>query len=194
MPKHYTFPTLYNEVLQISISKLKEWKYLNPKQIKNGTITWNRNGNQTSSISIMVNTHSEQPYIELDYKYRDEPRNYKVRLVSIPSNLGKGKIWYFLCPQSNKRCRKLYLVGGYFFHREAFNNGMYESQTQSKTYRQLSKTFKSYFEIDELYSQIYQKHFKKTYAGKPTKRFLKILNKINQCENIELDEVKRLIL
>ena len=61
MPKPHTFPTLYNEALQISISKLKEWEYLNPEQIKSGTITWSRNGNQTGSISIQVNTHSEQP-------------------------------------------------------------------------------------------------------------------------------------
>ncbi len=61
MPKPHTFPTLYNEALQISISKLKEWEYLNPEQIKSGTLTWSRNGNKTGSISIKVNTHSEQP-------------------------------------------------------------------------------------------------------------------------------------
>ena len=73
MPKPHTFPTLYNEALQISISKLKEWEYLNPEQIKSGTLNWSRNGNPTGSISIQANTQSEQPYIELDYKYRDEP-------------------------------------------------------------------------------------------------------------------------
>ena len=107
MPKPYTFPTLYNEALQISISKLKEWEYLNPEQIKSGTITWSRNGSQTGCISIKVNTHSEQPYIELDYKYRDEPRNYKVYLTSTPSNLYKCEIRYFICPHTKKRCRKL---------------------------------------------------------------------------------------
>ena len=56
MPKPYTFPTLYNEALQISISKLKEWKYLNPEQIKSGTLNWSSNGNPTGSISIQVNT------------------------------------------------------------------------------------------------------------------------------------------
>tara|TARA_B110001452_G_scaffold167084_1_gene139566 strand:- start:54 stop:254 length:201 start_codon:yes stop_codon:yes gene_type:complete len=35
--------------------------------------------------------HSEQPYIKLDYKYRDEPRNCKVSLVFMPSNLGKAQ-------------------------------------------------------------------------------------------------------
>ncbi len=145
MPKPYTFPTLYNEALQISITKLKEWEYLDPKQIKSGTLNWSRNGNSTGSISIKVSTHNEQPYIELDYNYRDEPRNYKVRLVSMPSNLGKGLIWYFLCPHTNKRCRKLYSIGGYFFHREAFNGCMYECQTQSKYSRQLSRLYEPYF-------------------------------------------------
>jgi len=83
------------------------------------------------SISINVNTQSEQPYIELDYNYRDKPRNYKVYLTSTPSNLDKGKIWYFLCPHTNKRCRKLYSIGGYFLHREAFKNCMYQSQSQT---------------------------------------------------------------
>jgi len=87
VPKPHTFPTLFDEVLQIHLSKLKEWGYLNPSQIKTGTITWNRNGNQTGSISILVNTLNEEPFIELDYKYRDESRNYKVSLISIPSNL-----------------------------------------------------------------------------------------------------------
>ncbi len=182
MPKPHTFPTLYNQALQISISKLKEWEYLNPEQIKSGTLTWSRNGNKTGSISIRVNTLSEQPSIELDYKYRDEPRNYKVRLVSMPSNLGKGVILYFLCPYTNKRCRKLYSIGGYFLHREAFNGCMYETQTQSKKYRQLDKTLGAYFKTDDLYSQLYQKHFKKTYAGKPTKKYLKIIQGITKAE------------
>ncbi len=191
MPKIPTFPTLYNEALQISISKLKELGYLNPGQFISGMLTWSRKGNKIGSISIIVNTHSEQPYIELDYKYRDEPRNYKVRLVSMPSNLGKGLIWYFLCPQTNKRCRKLYSIGGYFLHREAFNGCMYESQTQSKKYRQLDKTIGAYFKTDDLYSQLCQKHFKKTYAGKPTKRYLRIMEQIQKAESIPYQEIER---
>lgn len=194
MPKPYTFPTLYDEALQISISKLKEWKYLKPEQTKSGTLTWSRSGNQIGSISIRVNTHREQPYIELDYKYNDEPRNYKIRLVSIPSNLGKGFIWYFLCPQTNKRCRKLYLIGGYFLHREAFNGCMYESQIQSKRYRQLGKTLGAYLRTDDLYSQLHQKYFKKTYAGKPTKKYLRIMEQIQKLESISYHEIERVIL
>ena len=194
MPKPYTFPTLYNEALQLSISKLKGWGYLAPGQIKSGSITWSRNGRQTGSISIKVNTKSKQPYIELYYKHRDEPRNYKVYLTSTPSNLKKGVVWYFVCPQTKKRCRKLYLIDGYFLHREAFNGCMYETQTQSKKQRQLDKTLGVYFRTDELYSQLYQKHFKKTYAGKPTKRYLRIMEQIQKAESIPYHEIERLML
>ena len=178
MPKPHTFPTLYDEALQVSISKLKEWEYLRPEQFKSGKLTWSRNVNITGSISITVNTFSEQPYIELNYKYRDESRNYKVRLVSMQSNLGKGLIWYFLCPQTKKRCRILYSIDGYFLHREAFNGCMYESQTQSKSYRKFAKTFEAYFKANDLYSQLNQKYFKRSYAGKPTKGYLKMLSKL----------------
>lgn len=194
MPKPHTFPTLYNEALQIHISKLKEWAYLKPEQFKSGTLTWSRNGNKTGSISISVNTYSEQPYIELDYKYRDEPRKYKVSLVTTPSNLGKGRIWYFLCPQTNKRCRKLYSIGGYFLHREAFKGCLYETQTQSKKYRQMDKAIGACLKVDELYSQLYQKHFKSTYAGKPTKRYLRIMEQIQKAEQIQYQEIERLMI
>lgn len=194
MPKPHTFPTLYNEALQIHISKLKCWGYLDPEQIKSGKLNWIRNGNPTGSISIRVNTHSEQPYIELDYKYRDEPRNYKVNLTSTPSNLNRGEIWYFICPQTKKRCRKLYSIGGYFLHREAFNGCMYETQTQSKKYRQLDKTLGAYFKSDTLYDQLNKKNFKKTYAGKPTKRYLRIMEQIQKAESIPYYEIERAML
>ena len=194
MPKFPTFPTLYNEALQINVSKLKSWGYLKPSQFTSGKLKWSRNGDPTGSISMRVNTHSEQPYIELDYKYKGEPRNYKVSLISIPSNLGKGEIWYFLCPQTNKRCRKLYSIGGYFLHREAFNGCMYETQTQSKKYRQMDKTLGAYFRTDDLYSQLYKKNFKKTYAGKPTKRYLRIMEQIQKAESIPYHEIKRAML
>ena len=193
MAKTPTFPTLFDEVLQINISKLKEWKYLNPEQLKNGTLTWSRHGNEIGSISIKVNTLSKQPYIELDYKHNEEPRKYKVKLVSIPSNLSKGKIWYFLCPQTNKRCRKLYLISGCFLHREAFKGCMYECQTYSKNWRQMGKVFGAYFEAEECYEEIYSKHFKKSYNGKPTKRYLRLLNQINKEEGFTNSEIEKLI-
>ena len=193
MPKFPTFPTLYDEVLQINISKLMEWGYLRPDQIKSGTLSWNSNGHKTGSISIRANT-LHMPFIELDYKYQEELRNYKVRLVSVPSNLGKGKVWYFLCPKTNKRCRKLYLIGGYFYHREAFNGCMYECQVQGKFFRALDKTLGACFRADQLYDQLYSKNFKKYYAGKPTKKYARIMEKLKYASEIDMEEVEKQLL
>ena len=63
MPKTYTFKTLHDEALQLDASKLKNWGYLNLKQIKSGTLNWSKNGNNTGSISIKVNTLTNQPFL-----------------------------------------------------------------------------------------------------------------------------------
>lgn len=193
MPKQYTSPTLYNELLQISITQLKELGYLNAEQIKGGTISWSSNGNKIGGISIQVNTQS-QPYIELDYSYRNEPKKYRVYLTSIKSNLNKGEILYFLCPYTNKHCRKLYLIGGNFLHREALKGGMYESQTKSKRKRQLDKLIGAIFNCETLYNEANKMHFKRTYAGKPTKRYLQIMEQIRNAGNITTNDVERALL
>jgi hypothetical protein len=193
MPKPHTFPTLYNEALQIDISKLKGWGYLDPKQVKNGTITWSRNGDPIGEISIKGNSQNEQPFITLDYKYKGEPRNYKVYLTSTRSNLNKGLIWYFLCPKTKKRCRKLYSIGGYFLHRAAFEGCMYESQIQTKRSRELEKTFGEYFKSESLIITLHKKNFKRTYAGKPTKKYLRIMGQIQRTKNIQDQEFERAI-
>lgn len=157
-------------------------EYLNPEQIKSGTLTWSRNGNPTGSISIQVNTHSKQPYIELDYKYRDEPRNYKVYLTSTLSNLNRGEIWYFICPKTGRRCRILHLIDTYFYHRSAVDGCMYKKQTQSKKSRYLNKMLGDWFQTAELFEQINKKNFKKTYAGKLTKKYLRIIEQLQKSE------------
>jgi hypothetical protein len=193
MPKPHTFPTLFDEVKTVSISFLTKYRYLKPNQWQSGTINWSSNGNKTGSISIQVNTQSEQPYIELDYKCNEAPINYRVELVSAPSNLGKGGVWYFVCPRTGKRCRKLYLADTYFYHRSAFRGCMYEKQTQSKKSRFIDKTLGAYFRTDQLFEQLYKKHLKKQYAGKPTKKYLKLTQQIQKVESITFQEIEQAI-
>ncbi|RXG21252.1 hypothetical protein [Leeuwenhoekiella marinoflava] len=194
MPKPATYPTLFDEVLQLNITKLKEWGYLKPQQIKSGTLHWSTRGNEIASISIRSNTRDIEPFIELSYNYKNEPRKYRVTLVSIPSNIGKGKIWYFLCPETNKRCRKLYSIGGYFLHREAFKGAMYESQKQSKKWRVLERVYGSYFDVEKYYKELYSKHFKTHYKGKPTKRYLYLKQKIDEAERHSAQDIERLLV
>ena len=182
MAKTPTFPTLFDEVLQVSVTDLKKWEYLRPSQYKNGVITWSRNGQKAASISIAVNTRTESPYMELDCAHNGTPINYRVQLVTVPANIGNGIVWYFLCPHTGKRCRKLYSVGAKFLHRSAFTGCMYESQTHSKANRKLFRLYEKAFGSDRLYEQLSRKHFRTHYAGKPTKRFLKLMQKIREGE------------
>ena len=134
MAHHHTFPTLFDEVLTISITKLKEWNYFEPGY-RSGVINWSINGNKTASINIALNITDINPFVELNYSVSGILVNNKIELTTLPSNLGRGKIWYFVCPQTGKRARKLYNIGGKFLHRTAFNGCMYEIQTYSKAKR-----------------------------------------------------------
>ena len=195
MPKVPTFPTLYDEVLQISITNLKKWGYLDKNQSKSGQLTWSRKGEEIGSIGITSNMQDENSYVMLNYTYnKTENRNYNIDLVTIPSNLGKGKIWYFQCPQTFQLCRKLYSIGGWFLHREAFNGVYYESQTHSKYYRYLDKTLGAYFRSDQIYEQLHKKYFKTHYAGKPTKRYQKLIKQIEQAESIPYEKIEMLMI
>jgi hypothetical protein len=71
---------------------------------------------------------------------------------------------------------------------------MYEKQTQSKKYRQLDKTLGVYFRTDELFEQLYRKHFKKQYAGKPTKKYLKLNSQLSKLEKPSLKQIDNLFL
>ena len=182
MPKPHTFPTLFNDLKTVSISFLAKNGYLKPNHFQNGTITWSSNGIKTGSILIWVSTQPGRPYLELDYKCNGAPVKYKVQLVSAPSNLGKGVVWYFICPNTNKRCRKLYLADTYFYHRSAFRGCLYKTQTYSKKYRQLEKKFKFYFQKNDFFEELSAKHFKKHYAGKPTRRYSKLTLKLQVAD------------
>ena len=115
----------------ISITKLKEWGYLN-HGMKSGVISWSTAGEVHSKISIKCTILEHRKFITLDYNQNGETINYNVNIVSIPSNLGKGEILYFVCPNTGKHCRKLYHNSKYFLHREAFNYLYYEKQIHSK--------------------------------------------------------------
>lgn len=189
MPKPHTFTTLYNEVKQIDLKKLRQWGYLKPNCLMSGVITWSRNGAKTGSISIATNTSLDSPVLELSYVLDGKDVKYKVRLIRLPSNLGKGFIWYFLCPSTHKLCRKLYLIGGKFLHREAFTGCMYDTQTYSRKDRALIRLFDRSVKMERAYEQLYSKHFKTHYNGEPTKRYLKLRQEIERGEGISIERL-----
>jgi len=189
MARYSSYPTLYDDVHTVSITKLKEWDYLKLNQIKTGCMSWSTNGNKTGSIGIEVNT--EEMYVRLFYTYqKTEKVDYKIRLVKIPSNLGRGELWYFVCPHTNKRCRKIYSIGNRFLHREAFIGCMYESQTVSKNGRFLDKYFSNFTKLENMEKRIYSKHSKSIYRGEATKHYKKYWSLLQQMDRVNIECVK----
>ncbi len=189
MPRQYSFPCYFDELLQISISDLKRWNYLNNKKKSSGVLTWSVRGEKTGSISFTIDTITDIPNMELNYKVNNMSYSITVNLTTKESNLKTGKIWYFLCPYTGKRCRKLYFKDDKFAHREAHTNCMYELQTFSKKDRDLVRLMTPKFEEKKLSNELDVKHFKRYYAGKETKRFKKIQAQLHLAKKLSLKEM-----
>lgn len=121
-------------------------------------------------------------FIELNYKYRDEPRDLIIPIEFVPSNLGMGEIAYFICPKTLKRCRKLHCIHGWFYHRSAFNGCYYDSQIVSKRFRRYTTALNNYRDFSELHKQQHKKYRKTHYRGKPTKGEIQLLKKLQLAQ------------
>ena len=78
-------------------------------------------------------------------------------------------------------------------HREAFNGVMYESQTWSKRDRTMLKQLDSHFKSEKAFETLYSKNFKKTYRGKPTKRYTRLMKIINESDELSTKEIFKMI-
>ena len=182
------FPTLFEDCKAINISDLRRCGYLQPNQFKSGVITWSRGERKTGSISISVSTNHEASFIELSYQCNQQPIRYQVELEPIPSNLGKGVVWYFVCPKTGKRCRKLHLIDTYFYHRSAYR-GLYQKQTYSHKTRRLHQALEAVFGTEKVYEQLNSRYFKSEYNGKLTKRYLKLQGKLERSKEFNIKDL-----
>lgn len=194
MAKNYTFPYLFDERKSLSITDLRLMGYLKKNRITSGNVNWTIQGENTGNINIKVTMSNNDNFIDFNYSCNSEIYKYRVYLVFTKSNLNKGKIWYFKCKFTGTRCKKIHLIKDVFQHRTALKTGMYSKQTYSKKWRGMEKMFGCYFSSDKLYSELYSKHFRKYYKGKPTKRYLKLMQKISEVEKVNISDIERLLL
>ena len=173
MPKSPTFEPTFNELISFDIADLKRHGFMVGGYCCR-PLTWPRRG---VSIRLRVNFLDKvvlDNYVELEYTYRGEPVCYRVELVQVASNLGKGgKVWYFVCPSTGRRCRKLYDGGKYFVSRYALKGWLYASQTYSKAYRSLETMYGPGLKLDDLRQEVERPYVKHHYKGKLTKRMQK---------------------
>lgn len=186
MPRFATYPSTVEDCLKLSITDLSKWEYLVPNQSKSGVISVSRHGEVYAKYGIAVIMGKGYGAITFDYTsgigHNKKEVKYTVQIISIPTNIGNGLRYYFVCPSTGKCALKLYKGAGsdYFVHREAYNGLMYASQLANRNWRFLDKTRDGYYlKLDMLNSEFYRKGTGKRkhyYRGVPTKAYQRILD------------------
>ena len=184
MAKRSTFPTCLDEVPAITLTWLRQMGHLKPHCRTSGSLSWSRFGKPSGSVSVVADTDNR--FIELSYTSNEKSISYRIDLESLPSNLGKGEVWYFICPATGKRCRTLYECGHYFYSRFAFDKPMYSSQTEPKSTRGWLHAMRTLTLRDDFLTKRYSRTH---YKGKITGRYQKILDRENRCDPTRIRRV-----
>ena len=186
-------PTTIADLRSFDISFLRKHEYIKPDQFKTGSIIWTSGHGTKNSISIKTVIGDTNGVLTVDYTFRNtEKINYDIELITRPSNLGTGLLWFFVCPFTGKVCRKLHLINGYFKHRYALPGLMYQNQIESKKWREWKRIFAKDFN-DDVYTELYSKNFKRYYNGKMTKRFARISKKLQEIENADPNDYLKIL-
>lgn len=182
MPKLYSFPVIFDEVPAITIGELNKRGFFRPG-FNIGSISW---GNQSIKV---VGVIDDNPGLVLDYNLNGQHVRDCVKLTSTRSNLNDSKIYWFTCPATRVKCKKLYLLDGHFVHRTANPKGMYRIQARPSKYREWEKTVGAYLDAEKARDDVNGKNFVKYRSGKPTKRYRKLLAIIEKAEGITSQDV-----
>lgn len=131
-------------------------------------MTWERDGRTIAQITIVARMGDAHPSIAVFYSYYGESKAYKIQLDFTPSNLpdhADTGYYYFICPVTGNRCRKLYLVNGQFMSRKAFRP-LYPIQTMSRQSRAGYRVIDKWLRIDD--EERASRYRKTHYRGNPT--------------------------
>ncbi len=165
---------------KIETSSLKKDGYF--CGVNSGWITWRYglSGNE-SSVGIKVVTLWEDKHLRIEYTKtgnagEKEDFSYKIPLTTTPCRFG-GKRYWFICPmfRGDKYCGKrvgvLYMVGDYFACRHC-HDLTYASRNVGGRLKAFGRII-SIPEIDAIRAEVKRTH----YNGKPTRKFLRYLEK-----------------
>lgn len=194
MGRYHTGVTLIDNLLSLDITKLRQWGYLKVGVFYKGVISWSVRGEKIGEIAFTNHINVDDAYINLIYNYKDERKEVRINLIKVQSNLGKGFYWYFECPKTLKKCRKLYQYKGDFVHREVCKFAMYESQKRSKKERLLERHYGDYFNQDKIYKEYNRKHRKRSYKGIPTKREQELIVKLHNANTVDYSDIERILM
>lgn len=167
---------ILDDTIKLNISDFSQWGYLNPDNPKSGIIKFLFDEVVGFELKVVTNHLKHSHSVVIEFLLDDLVCTQVLCITYLHSNLGKGSVPYFLCPKTNKLCRKLYLYNSKFTSRESIPNGIYQSQCTNKSIRHLQKHLEKLRRIDSYNKLLCKKYFKCTYSEKPTKLYKRILN------------------
>lgn len=184
------------ESKRIELSWLLKQGFIRKNCIISASISWkNSHGGDAGNIGIRSSYENESSgnYLELTYIHTDRDgnktdHNYRIRFFEQPSNLGKGTVLYFICPQTFRKCRILYMAYGSqrFKSRLGYRHRLYyDGQIASK----LSQYNDSFWRLDAYLNTLEKRACRgeRTFKGRLTKaaqRYNRLYSK--QCLMEEL--------
>lgn len=185
MGRDYNGHLLHYQCKRIELSYLLKSGIIQQGRTLQTTLNWN----DKSSITIKSKYDDYEKYLQLEYTHTDYEQkkqnlSYRISLITLPSNLGRGNVIFMICPISGSLCRKLYMAYGsqYFKSIKAYNTRIYYTgQLSSKQSRANDRYWHCQNKIEKSFKIRSQSHYK----GKETKRSIKKENQFRLL--IELD-------
>ncbi len=158
------------EALRIELSYLLRNGFIRQGRHIEGILSWN-NG---SKIGIESFYNNEERCLKLSYYLTSngtgerEDFEYTIQLTTIPSNLGRGEIVYFLCPITGRRARILYKCYGskIWKSRGAYRQRIYYASQQCS---KLSYHNTRYWALEKEIERCMGRSKKKHYQGNETR-------------------------
>lgn len=174
MGRNYTGAEVTDSITRLELGKINRMGFIKKGCVVSGSLKWT-NGN---TVGISIDYTEENPVLNISYTLTDwhgqkHKYDYDIQIVKRPSNLGKGEVLYFICPDSGKRCRILYRAYGYhkWKCREAYKNRIYYPlQLSSKRERYNDK----YWQLEYKLQECFKGRGSYTYDGIETKKAAKI--------------------
>lgn len=125
-----------------------------------------------NNIEYRITVSIESKDVVFRWKFKDKDKEVKVKLKTEPSNLGNGIVWYFLCPYTGHKCRKLFIDGNVVASRYAFAH-VYNQSRESKIGRFFSGLNRK--NIDRKYGKQFYRGLLTPYGKRLRKQYDKMI-------------------
>ncbi len=192
---YYDNKKTVEESTELCIFRLNRWGLL--KGWHSTNLTWTRRlGGSQSSAGLVVDVTGSEPYARLYYtitRYRDGSKqdyDYSIGLVKTPCHWGGVRYW-FLCPQCGRRVSKLYRkpLGEMYFCRIC-NDLTYESRNETRLGRR--GQIRHFLAAERQMRELESKLKRRFYAGKPTRRYRRVLKLQHRLNSIHIPKIEPL--